>query len=107
MQPAPYFRRTQSICRVPMRGCVARWCTEACGGGFMSVTKIFSVRANVADARALSRLLHEVPDADEIREQLCRPFFARRWHQSTQRSFWITSDGNTAVCLTLTGLDVD
>jgi hypothetical protein len=24
-----------------------------------------------------------------------------------QRSFWITSDGTTAVCLTLTGLDVD
>jgi len=73
----------------------------------MSVTKISSVCAKVADARALNRLLYEVPDADEIREQLCKPFFARRWQQSMQRSFWITSDGNTAVCLTLTGLDVD
>jgi len=24
-----------------------------------------------------------------------------------QRSFWITSDGTTALCLTLTGLDID
>jgi hypothetical protein len=55
----------------------------------------------------LSRLLDEVPDADEIRAQLHKPFFARRWQQSMQRSFWITSDGNTAVCLTLSGLDVD
>ena len=73
----------------------------------MSVTRISSVRATVADPRALSQLLYEVPDADDIREQLGKPFFARRWQQSMQRSFWITSDGNTAVCLTLTGLDVD
>lgn len=38
---------------------------------------------------------------------LCQPFFARRWQQSMQRSFWISSDGNTALCLTLTGLDID
>jgi len=24
-----------------------------------------------------------------------------------QRSFWITSDGTTALCLTVTGLDID
>jgi hypothetical protein len=70
-------------------------------------TKISAARALVADSRALIRLLDEIPDADEIRMELCRPYFTRRWQQSMKRSFWITSDGTTAECLTLTGLDVD
>jgi len=73
----------------------------------VSVTKISSARANIGDERGLTRLLHEVPEAEEIRGQLRKPFFARRWQQSMQRSFWIISDGNTAVCLTVTGLEVD
>ena len=73
----------------------------------MSATKISSARARVADPRALSRLLEEVPEAEAIRGQLGQPFFARRWQQSMQRSFWISSDGTTAECLTLTGLDLD
>jgi hypothetical protein len=73
----------------------------------MTVTKISSERVQVTDSRALSRLLDEVPESQEIRPQLCKPFFARRWQQSTQRSFWISSDGITVVRLTLTGLDVD
>src|SRR5579872_2132642 len=77
------------------------------GTTLMTVTKISSARAQVADSRGMTRLLDEVPEAEEIREQLCKPFFARRWQQSMQRSFWITSDGQTAICLTLTGLDVD
>lgn len=70
-------------------------------------TRISAARALAADPAALRRLLDEVPDADEIRPQLCRPYFTRRWQQSMKRSFWISSDGTTAVCLTLTGLDVD
>src|SRR5579872_6818048 len=77
------------------------------GTTLMTVTKISSARAQVADSRGMTRLLDEVPEAEEIREQLCKPFFARRWQQSMQRSFWITSDGTTALCLTVTGLDVD
>jgi hypothetical protein len=73
----------------------------------MTATKISSAQAPVTDFRALSRLLDEVPEAEEIRPQLGKPFFARRWQQSMQRSFWISSDGSTALCLTLTGLDVD
>jgi len=73
----------------------------------MTVTKISSARAPVADSRALTRLLDEVPEAEDIRGQLCQPFFTRRWQQSIRRCFWIVSDGNTAVCFTLTGLDVD
>ena len=74
----------------------------------MSVTRISCARAGVADSRALTRLLYEVPEAENIRAQLAQPlFFARRWQQSTRRSFWISSDGNTALCLTLTGLEVD
>jgi len=77
------------------------------GVAFVSVTRISSARAEVGDSRAVTRLLDEVPEAQEIEEQLGRPFFARRWQQSPQRSFWITSDVRTAECLTLTGLDVD
>lgn len=70
-------------------------------------TKISSAQALIADARAITRLLDEVPEADEIRRELSKPLFIRRWQQSMQRSFWITSDGTTALCLTVTGLDVD
>jgi hypothetical protein len=70
-------------------------------------TKISSARAHVADSKAVIRLLDEVPEAEQIRPELSRPYFTRRWQQSTQRSFWITSDGTTAQCLTVSGLDVD
>jgi hypothetical protein len=70
-------------------------------------TRISAVRALAADPAALRRLLDEVPDAEEIGPQLGRPYFTRRWQQSMQRSFWISSDGTTALCLTLTGLDMD
>lgn len=71
-------------------------------------TRISSAKALIADGRAVTRLLDEVPEAEEIRSELSKPyFFIRRWQQSMQRSFWITSDGITAVCLTVTGLDID
>jgi hypothetical protein len=73
----------------------------------MSETKISSAQALVSDGYAITRLLDEVPEAEEIRGALSAPYFTRRWQQSMQRSFWITSDGTTAVCLTVTGLDVD
>jgi hypothetical protein len=73
----------------------------------MTVTRISSALAAVADSRALTRLLDDVPESEEIRTQIRRPFLSRRWQQSMQRSFWIESDGNTVLCLTLTGLDVD
>jgi hypothetical protein len=73
----------------------------------MIETKISSARALIADARAMAELLDEVPEAQEIRAELSKPYFTRRWQQSMQRSFWITSDGTTAVCLTVTGLDLD
>jgi hypothetical protein len=73
----------------------------------MIETKISSAQALIADGRAMTRLLDEVPEADEIRLELSKPYFTRRWQQSMQRSFWITSDGTTALCLTVTGLDVD
>ena len=74
----------------------------------MIETRILSAQALIADGRAITRLLDEVPEAEEIRTQLSKPcFFIRRWQQSMQRSFWITSDGTTALCLTITGLDID
>jgi hypothetical protein len=73
----------------------------------MIETRISSAQALIADGRAIARLLDEVPEAEEIRPELSKPFFIRRWQQSMQRSFWIKSDGTTALCLTLTGLDID
>jgi hypothetical protein len=70
-------------------------------------TRISSAQALIADGRAITRLLDEVPEAEEIRPELSKPYFIRRWQQSMQRSFWITSDGTTANCLTVTGLDVE
>lgn len=69
--------------------------------------RISCARAHVADSTAVVRLLDEVPEAEDIHAEIARPYFARRWQQSTERSFWISSDGTTVTCLTLTGLDID
>lgn len=73
----------------------------------MGETRITSAQALVADSTALMRLLDEVPDAGEICLELSKPYFTRRWRHSDQHSFWIASDGTTAVCHTLTGLELD
>ena len=73
----------------------------------MGEARITSAQALVADSVALMRLLDEVPEAGEIRPQLSEPYLTRRWRHSEQHSFWIASDGTTAVCHTLTGLGLD
>jgi hypothetical protein len=73
----------------------------------MRETRISSAQALVADPTALVHLLEEVPDAAEIGPELAKPYFTRRWRHSDQQSFWIASDGTTAVCHTLTGLELD
>ena len=73
----------------------------------MRETRITSAQALVADSTALTRLLDEVPDAGEICVELSKPYFTRRWRHTDQHSFWIASDGTTAVCHTLTGLELD
>lgn len=73
----------------------------------MGETRITSARALVADAAALMRLLDDVPDAGEICLELSKPYFTRRWRRSDLHSFWIASDGTTAVCHTVTGLQLD
>ena len=73
----------------------------------MGETRISSARALVADPAAITHLLDEVPDAGEICIELSKPYFTRRWRHSDQHSFWIASDGTTAVCHTLTGLELD
>lgn len=73
----------------------------------MGETRITSAQALVADPAAIMRLLDEVPDAREICIELSKPYLTRRWRHSDQHSFWIASDGTTAVCYTLTGLQLD
>jgi hypothetical protein len=73
----------------------------------MGETRITSAQALVADSAAVTRLLDEVPDADAICGELSKPYFTRRWQHSSRHSFWIASDGTTAVCHTLAGLELD
>jgi hypothetical protein len=73
----------------------------------MGETRITSAQALVANSTAIMRLLDEVPDAGEICMELSKPYFTRRWRHADQHSFWIASDGTTAVCCTLTGLELD
>jgi hypothetical protein len=68
---------------------------------------ISSLSAQVADRAALDRLLEGVPLSEEICAALDRPYFARRWEASRERSLWISSDGTTATRLIVRGLDVD
>jgi hypothetical protein len=42
-------------------------------------TKISSAQALIADGRAIAKMLDEVPEANEIRAELSRPYFIRRW----------------------------
>ncbi|MDE2447743.1 MAG: hypothetical protein KGO22_02150 [Gammaproteobacteria bacterium] len=73
----------------------------------MGETRISSAQALVTDSTAIMHLLDKVPDAGEICIELSKPYFTRRWRYSDQHSFWIASDGTTAVCHTLTGLELD
>src|SRR6185437_8934048 len=73
----------------------------------MVAKTISTTGAPIADGVALNELLNEVSDAEDIRAELTKPCFVRRWQHSVGRSSWITSDGTTAACLTLSGLDLD
>jgi hypothetical protein len=70
-------------------------------------TLVASVSAQVANVAATCRMLEGLRHAQRIRKNLSRPLFVRQWHQATERSFWITSDGSTALCLTVSGLTAD
>jgi hypothetical protein len=60
--------------------------------------------AGVGDGAALDRLLHALPEADELRPRLRATFFARAWDAATQRDHWILSDGSWVRCFTIDGL---
>src|SRR5215469_5748869 len=68
---------------------------------------ISSVSAQVADRAAVDRMLEGVPLSQEICAGLYRPYFARRWDASRERSFWISSDGTETTRLIVTGLSID
>jgi hypothetical protein len=48
----------------------------------MAAKTISTARALVADGAVLSRLLDEVLDAEDIRTQLDKLYFTRRWQHS-------------------------
>jgi hypothetical protein len=70
-------------------------------------TRIASISAPVADIAATCRMLVGLRSAGRIRKNLSAPLFVRQWQEATERSFWITSDGATALCLTVSGLTAD
>ena len=73
----------------------------------MNDVRISSFRALIADQAGMARLLQNVPDAQEICTELAKPCFTWRWQGAAQHSYWITSDGVNALCLTVVGLNLD
>jgi AraC-like DNA-binding protein len=68
--------------------------------------RVLRADARVDDAPAMTRLLESLPEAGEIRSQLNRNFFARAWDKSSNRDYWIRSDGRLAACFTVCGLNL-
>ncbi len=60
------------------------------------------VRARI-DESALESLLGLVPHPPSVRELLGRRFFGRRWRVTGHSDFWLSSDGETVVCLIIRG----
>ena len=73
----------------------------------MPDVSISFLSAQLADRAAVYRMLEGVPLSQEICADLYRPYFARRWDPSRERSFWISSDGTTVTRLAVTGLNVE
>ncbi|MGC8517651.1 MAG: hypothetical protein ACP5P4_03885 [Steroidobacteraceae bacterium] len=73
----------------------------------MTDVRISSFRALISDQAGITRLLQNVPDAQEIGTELVQPCFTWRCQAEAQRSYWIASDGVTALCLTVVGLNLD
>jgi hypothetical protein len=66
--------------------------------------RVLRADAHVDDELSLRRLLESLPEADEIRAQLSRRFFARAWDKDSNRDYWVRSDGKQAACFTVCGL---
>jgi hypothetical protein len=62
--------------------------------------------SRVDDTPGLTSLLSALPEADGLREQLVNRFFARAWDKTSNRDYWISSDGIRASCYTLSGLNL-
>jgi hypothetical protein len=60
--------------------------------------------APLTDRAALDRLLHHLPEAEEVRPRLVEPFFARAWDPERQCDYWVASDGQQVTCYTISGL---
>ncbi|MDA8348902.1 MAG: hypothetical protein M0038_08885 [Pseudomonadota bacterium] len=73
----------------------------------MDDVRILSLRARISDAAAMARLLQNVPDADAVRAELAQPCFTWRCQGATQHSYWLAGNGETALCLTVLGLNLD
>jgi hypothetical protein len=73
----------------------------------MDDVRILSLRACISDEAAMASLLQNVPDAEAIRAELAQPCFTWRCQGPLQRSYWIAGDGQSALCLTVLGLNLD
>lgn len=65
------------------------------------------IRVRVDDPSALEALLGLIPHPPSVRELLGRRFFGRRWSVTAHCDFWLSSDGDTVVCLIIRGADSD
>jgi hypothetical protein len=68
--------------------------------------RVLRADARVTDAAELTSLLSALPDSEGLGSQLVNRFFARAWDKTSNRDYWIMSDGVRASCFTVMGLNL-
>ncbi len=64
-------------------------------------------RVPANDEAALGALLVRVPHPPSVRKLLRKHFFGRRWNRVTGCDYWLASNGQTVVCVTICGAAPD
>lgn len=67
------------------------------------MVNVEEIRVRVDDHPALEALLGLIPHPPSVRKLLGKRFFGRRWSVTSHCDFWLSSDGNTVVCLIIRG----
>ena len=63
--------------------------------------------ASAHDQAALEALLLGVPHPPTVRKLLKKRFFGRRWDRSNHSDYWLSSNGERVVCVTIRGAAPD
>ena len=67
-------------------------------------TRVSSQSAVIADDHEVDRLLAAVPYGEKIRDRLGERLLFQHWDDAGQRAIWVSSDGDVARCVMVSGL---